>query len=296
MSVNTRILTTEFEYSAQESFQDLLQLLEEHGQNAKVIAGGTDLIIQMKKKVVSPRHLINIMKLSDLHFIKEEDKWLRIGATTRWSEIVNFCDKKQKYAALYEASHSIGKVQVRNMGTIGGNLCTASPAADSAPALLVLNSQVKLVNLHGERILNLEDFFKGVNTTVLAPNEIMTEVRIPVDHDGRGSAFKKIIRVGSDISKISCAVALKRKGDVCTYCQVAMGAVAPVPLRIKGVSDLVVDKKVTPALVEKMGKTISKAIKPISDVRSTSEYRKSVAATLFKDVFWSAWRRAGSEE
>ena len=123
MTVNTRILKAQFEYLAPDALQEAGQLLNQYGADAKVIAGGTDLLVQMKKEVISPRYLIDIMKIADLSFIKTENGWLRIGAATKWSEFVEFCSKDPKYVALYEASRSVGKVQVRNMGTIGGNLC-----------------------------------------------------------------------------------------------------------------------------------------------------------------------------
>lgn len=296
MAVNTRILKTEFEYFTPDNFHKALQLLDQYSPDVKVIAGGTDLLIQMKKEVISPRYLINIMKISDTSFIKVENGWLRIGAATKWREVMEFCAKDRKYAALYEASSSVGKVQVRNMGTIGGNLCTASPAADSAPALLVFNSRVKLANMQGERILNLKDFFKGVNVTAMASNEIMTEIQIPSIQNGMGSAFMKTTRVGADISKINCAVAVERQGDLCTSCRIGIGAVAPVPMRIQEAERIVVGKRVDTSLVEEMGQKAIEEIKPITDIRSTTEYRRQVAAILLKDVFWKAWQRAGGKE
>jgi carbon-monoxide dehydrogenase medium subunit len=273
-----------------------LHLLDQYGSDANVIAGGTDLLVQMKNEVISPSHLINIMKISEMSFIKAEEGWLRIGAATKWHEVVEFCARDRKYTALYEASCSLGKVQVRNMGTIGGNLCTASPAADSAPALLVFNSRVKLTSAQGERIISLEDFFKGVNLTAMAPNEIMTEIQIPSINNGMGSAFMKITRVGADISKISCAVALERQGDICASCKIAMGAVAPVPMRIDQADRIVIGKKIDAFLVEEMGKKVSEEINPITDIRSTTEYRRKTAAILLKDVFWKAWHRAGGDK
>jgi carbon-monoxide dehydrogenase medium subunit len=296
ITLNTRILKAEFEYFTPNTIQEALHLLEQYGLDANVIAGGTDLLVQMKNEVISPSHLINIMKISEMSFIKAEEGWLRIGAATKWHEVVEFCAKDRKYTALYEASCSLGKVQVRNMGTIGGNLCTASPAADSAPALLVFNSRVKLTSSKGERIINLEDFFKGVNLTAMAPNEIMTEIQIPSINKGTGSAFMKITRVGADISKISCAVALERQGDICVSCKIAMGAVAPVPMRIDQADKIVIGKKVDASLVEEMEKKVSQAINPITDIRSTAEYRRRTASILLNDVFWKAWHRAGRDK
>lgn len=293
--MNTRILQSEFEYFAPNTLQEALQLIDQHGSKAKVIAGGTDLLIQMKLDMISPHYLIPIMKIPEINFIRQEKEWLRIGAGATWKDWLVFCAKEQKYAALYEAACSLGKVQVRNMATIGGNLCTASPAADSAPPLLVFQARVKLASVKGERILQLEDFFKGVNETAMAANELMTEIQIPVLHEGMGSCFQKITRVSADISKISCAVAVERKKDICTSCRIAMGAVAPVPMRINKAEEIIRGKKVNPSLVEELGRKLAKEIKPITDIRSTSDYRRQVATVLHKNVFWKAWQRAGGD-
>lgn len=293
MAVNTRILKPEFEYFLPKSLEEALQLLVQCGPEAKVIAGGTDLLVQMKQEVISPRYLINIMNIPELQFIKKEKDWLRIGAATRWSEIIKFFAKDDKYHALSEASRSLGKIQVQNMGTIGGNLCTASPAADSAPALLALNSQLKLASLKGEKTLSIEDFFTGVNETALATNEILTEMKIPPLQKGTGSAFLKITRVGADISKISCAVAVERQGEICKSCQIVLGAVAPVPLKLQKATQIIDGEYVDSSLLDEAGHKVSEEIKPITDIRSTADYRRRVAAVLFKDVFWKAWERAG---
>lgn len=295
MKGNTRILRQQFEYLEPETIQEAAQLLDQYGSEARILAGGTDLLVQLKTETVSASHLINIRKITGLNYIKEAD-WLRIGAATRLCEVLQFCLDRGKYAALYEALQTLGKVQVRNMGTIGGNLCNASPSADTAPPLLVFDSRVKLLNVEGERILGLEAFFKGVNITTMAPNEIMTEIEIPPLKNSMGSAFMKTGRVGVDISKISCAVAVERHGGLCARCRIAMGAVAPVPMRMNDSEEILVDKKVDASLIEEIGQKVAEEIEPITDVRSTAGYRRQIAASLFKDVFWKAWDRAGGEE
>ncbi len=295
MQGNTRILKQKFEYLEAETIREAAQLLNQYGSEARILAGGTDLLVQLKKETVSASHLINIRKITGLSYIKEAD-WLRIGAATRLCEVLQFCLSHGKYTALYEALQSLGKVQVRNMGTIGGNLCNASPSADTAPPLLVFDSRVKLLNVEEERTIDLDDFFKGVNTTAMAPNEIMTEIEIPSVQNSTGSAFMKTVRVGVDISKISCAVAVERHGDLCARCRIAMGAVAPVPMRMNDSEEILLDKKVDASLIEKIGQKVAEEIKPITDIRSTGGYRRQIAASLFKDVFWKAWDRAGGEE
>lgn len=291
---NTRILAKEFDYFEPETIQEVVRLLDKYGTDAKVIAGGTDLLVQMKQGTARPSYLISVKKISELNHIVE-DKKLRIGAAVLLREVLNFCAKNGRYSAFSEAIRSLGKVQVRNMGTIGGNLCNASPAADSAPPLLVFDARVKLSNLGGERVIPLEDFFRGVNVTAMAANEILTEIQISQIPEGFGSAFLKIARVGADISKVSAAVAVERKADVCVSCRIALGAVAPVPMRVKGAEKLLIGKRVEAGLPEEVGRKSAEEIKPLTDLRSTVEYRKQVAAVLVRDALWKAWLRAGGE-
>jgi carbon-monoxide dehydrogenase medium subunit len=290
--MNTRILAAKFEYFAPKTIRESIDLLDRYGRDSKPLAGGTDLLVQMKKEAISPRYLIDLGKIPDLSFIRIEDGWLKIGGATKWSEILTFCGANRKYAVLSDAVSSLAKVQIRNMGTIGGNLCTASPAADSAPPLLVLGSRVKLEGPGGERLVGLEDFFVGVNQTVIASNEIMTEIQIPPVKETTGSAFVKMTRVGADLSKISCAVCVEREGDTCTDCRIAMGAVAPVPLRIEAVGRIMNGKKVRPSVVEEMSRLAAGEIQPIDDIRSTAAYRRAMSAVMLRDVFWKAWHRA----
>ncbi len=292
MPVNTRIIAHDFEYFTPKTIAETLQLLTRYGKDAKIIAGGTDIVPHLKYEKITPDCLINIMKISELGDINK-DNGLRIGAAAKLRDIMRICDGDENYTALYEAVSSIGKIQVINMGTLGGNLCTASPAADSAPALLVLKGLVKILSEQGEKLVQLEDFFQGPNKTAMSPDEIMTEIQVPRIGKGSGSAFKKKSRVASDISKISCAVAVEREGETCNACRIAMGAVAAVPIRMFSTEKILAENKIDETIIDEAGKMVSEEIKPITDMRSTEDYRKQVAGVLFMDVFKLAWQRAG---
>jgi carbon-monoxide dehydrogenase medium subunit len=292
---NTRILTHDFDYFSPDSLTAVLELFEKFGRDAVIIAGGTDVVPQLKYNVISPAALINIKKIPELNYIKEENG-LNIGATTRLRDVEQFCAKSKDYVCLHDALSSIGKIQVMNMGTLAGNLCTASPAADSAPALLVMDGQVKLSSSKGDRVIDLKEYFQGPRKTVKVFDELMTEIRIPPIREGVGSAFIKIARVGSDISKITCAVSVERKNDSCVSCKVAMGAVASTPIRIFEAENMLENKKVTEALLDEAGELIALQIQPMTDVRSTETYRRQIAKILFKDTFQKAWQRTGGEK
>ena len=292
---NTRILMQEFDYYSPSTLQEALRFLEEHGDEAKVMAGGTDLLVQMKQEVIAPKYLINIRNIQDLSMI-EHGKDLKVGAAVLLHDALHFIKGDKRFRALSDALESLAEVQVRNMGTLGGNLCNASPAADSAPPLLVYNAKVKLASAGGERTLPLEDFFKDVNRTDLANGEMMIEIILPYPEEGTGGAFMKTKRVGADISKISCAISVTRERDICLSSKIAFGSVAKVPIRIKAAEKALRKEKVTETLLLRVGQLIMSEINPISDIRSTAEYRREMAKVLFLDVFDLAWQRAGDNE
>lgn len=293
--VDTRIIAHEFDFTAPKGLAELLHLLERYGSKAKIMAGGTDLLTLLKMEKIAPEVIISVMKITELDYIKEEGG-LRIGATTKLGTIRDYCVKKRRYSALYEAISVLGKPQVWNMGTMAGNLCNASPAADTAPPLLVYNGRVKLLGISGERTLGLEEFFKGVNRTALGEGELLVEIQTEKSSERTGSAFMKMARVGADISKVTCAVAVEREGNRCLSCHIALGAVAAVPMRAKAAEKLIRGTEVDEGVIEKAARQVAQEIRPIDDVRSTAEYRRDVAKSLFKDVFSKAWRRAAGEE
>ncbi len=289
--VNTRILAQDFEYLEPSTIKKAASLLEKHGGEAKILAGGTDLIVKMKKGEVNPRYLINIGKIKGLDFIKE-DGGLSIGTATKLRSIESSELIKEKYFVLFEAVKALGKVQARNMGTIGGNICNASPAADSAPALLVLGAQVNTMSSNGTKTIPLEEFFKDPGETTLSPNEFLTEIQIPSPPKLSGGAFLKIARVSADLAKINAAAFIERKGEICKSCRIALGAVAPTPIRMKRAEETLNGKKFDEKLVSQAAQIVSDDIKPITDVRSTVEYRKEVSKWLTENVLKTAWERS----
>ena len=290
--VNTKILTNEFEYHKPNNLAEIFKLITEYGTSAKLIAGGTDIIPGLKYERFSTKHLINIADVQELKYIKE-DQGLRIGAATKLNEIKKFCAGKIQYNGFYDAVSSIAKIQILNMGTLGGNLCTASPAADSAPALLTFEAKVALSNGKTQRVIELIDFFTGVQQTVKESDEVMTEIIIPPVSNQVGSAFRRMVRVAADISKLSCAVLVNRQGDSCQSARVAMGAIAATPVRLISIEGMLENQKIDESVLNEIGNAISEAIQPITDIRSNEMYRKQVAGVLFKDVFQIAWQQAG---
>jgi carbon-monoxide dehydrogenase medium subunit len=289
--INTRILAQEFEYLEPKTIEEAVQSLAKHGNKAKVLAGGTDLLIKMKMGEINPEVLINISRIPSLRYFIE-DRGIRIGALTPFRELEKSRVIKEKYTALFEAVRSVSSAQIKTMGTVGGNLCHASPAADSAPPLIVFGGKIKLIESGHERILALEEFFVGPGETVLSPKELLVEIQIPESYSKIGSAFLKMKRVSADLAKASVAVAVVREGDICKDCRIALGAVAKIPLRARMVEEVLKGKKVTEAVIEQAGNEVGQEIQPITDLRSTAWYRKEVSKVIVRDAIKLAWERA----
>jgi carbon-monoxide dehydrogenase medium subunit len=289
--MNTHILTQEFEFLQPKTIEEAISQLETHGDKAKLIAGGTDLLVRMKTETAHPEVLISIARIPALRYLIH-DKGLRIGALTPFQELEKSSLIREKYSALFEAARSVSRVQIKHMGTVGGNLCHASPAADSAPPLLALSGRVKLVAEGHERVVSLEDFFVGPGKTLLSPKELLVEVQLPDLKDGTGSAFLKVTRVAADAAKLNVAVAIEREKDVCRSCKIALGSVAPKPFRTIEAEGVLKGKRLTEDLIEKASQRASEEIQPITDIRSTVEYRRDVARVLVRDAVKAAWERA----
>jgi carbon-monoxide dehydrogenase medium subunit len=289
--INTHILAQEFEYLEPKTIEEAVQYLAKHGEKATLIAGGTDLLVKMKMGELRPEILVNISRIPALRYLIE-DRGIRIGALTSFRDLERSRVIKEKYTALFEAARSISSVQIKSMGTVGGNLCHGSPAADSAPPLIVLGAMVQLVGDARGRSLPLEEFFVGPGETVLAPNELLVEVQIPEWLSKKGSAFLKMTRVSADLAKVSVAASMVREGDRCKECRIALGAVAKTPLRAKKAEEMMRGEKVEENLIEKTSLQASQEIEPITDNRSTAWYRKEVAKVMVRDAIHLAWERA----
>ena len=268
-------------YKAAE-LKEACALLSQYGERAKILAGGIDVMAAVNRRLLSPEIVISISS-SGLDYIKAEGDSLVIGATTTHSEIVRSALVQEKTPLLVEVTKQIGSPAIRNMGTIGGNLVNASPAADTAIGLLTLGARLKLVSASGERDVAVEGFFTGPGETVLESNEILKEVSISFQNADSRWAWYKLGKRKADIcSIISVAVALDMDGNICRLARIALGAVAPIPLLARQAGGLLEGKKPDEALIEKVAKTASEETTPIDDVRATAWYRRKVSETLVK--------------
>ena len=295
MRSDTKILTQEFEYFAPKTLEETLDLLYKYrNKNTKILAGGTDLLVKMKTLDLKVDYLINIKDIPELNFI-DTDRELKIGAATPLSNIERVKKIKEKYPALYEGIKSMAAITTRNMGTISGNICNASPAADTVPPLIAYNAELKLISKERERAVRVEDFITGVGETVIKKDELVTQVIIPEKPKSSRSAFSKKSRVKADIAKINLAVWLEREGETCKDCRIVLGSVFIKAIRAKKAEALLRGETVNNDLISEIAKKASKEIKPIDDIRSTAEYRTNMTKVMIEDTIEVAWERAGGE-
>jgi CO/xanthine dehydrogenase FAD-binding subunit len=251
--------------------------------NARLIAGGTDLLVQQRKakpRVAVP--LISLRSVPELLCMDVDGDRLRIGSAVPLTDVAAWQGMCERFPVLVDSIRVLGSRQIRNVATLGGNLCNASPAADTAPALLVLHACVELVGLGGTRELPLADFLCGPGQTALQPGEILTAVILPAPPAGARMAFLRKGRVQMDLAIVILAVLLLMDDDVCVDARVAAGAVAPVPLRLGEAESILRGSQLDDATIDRARVAVGPAIAPISDLRSSAEYRRQLLSVYVK--------------
>ncbi len=265
-----------YEYHEPQSLAEATSLLAAYGENARVLAGGTDLIVQMRKGVLLPQHLINIKKIPGLDRITVNEDTIDIGAAVTLNEAEKFLAAYPEYAVLGQAMHSVASVQIRHRATLAGNLCNASPAADTAPALVVLGAKVKLHGTHGDRLVAVEKFFAGPRKTVLLNGEVVSAVVLPrLSPQAKSVFLRKARRPSVDLATVNVAAFSDQ-----TSFRLALGAVAPTVIRVRTAEELIKHEGLSPATIDKAAELARQAAKPISDIRGSAAYRLELVATL----------------
>ena len=284
-----------FEYYEPTTLSEALDTLAEEGDDGAALAGGTDLLLRIRRRVRLYRSVVNIKYVPGLNGLDwTPTEGLTFGALTTFRAIETDSTVRARYPALAEAARVVAGVQLRNLATVGGNLGNASPAADSVPPLVALGASVTIASKAGERTLPVEDCLTGPGTTVLAPGEIFTTVRVPPSPAPSGNAYARFgPRSAMDIGIVSVAasVTLDAEGR-CQDCRVALGAVSPVPLRARAAEEVLSGETLTPALAERAGELAADAAQPITDVRGSADYRRAMARVLTTRVLQGAAERA----
>jgi carbon-monoxide dehydrogenase medium subunit len=276
--VNTRILASEFEYFEPRTINEAVNLLAKYGQEARVLAGGSDLIVDMKVEKVNPKYLIYIGKIPELRSIAKVGNEVVVGANATFFDLIK-SPLLQSFPILLEALKSI-QLEIKMMGTIGGNICSAAPTASTATPLLVLNAWVKVVSARGSRTIPIEKVYVGNRKTSLAPDELLTEIHLPVLDSRYGTAFGEIK------TKIKFAVVIGRRGDVCEHCRIAIGGDVEVAKRVEKAEKLLEGKVFNERAIEEACDAVVEEIDP------DNWYVREVAKYLFPKVVREAWEKA----
>ena len=279
----------DFDYYAPDSLAEACEVLESFGTKAKVLSGGTDVISKVKSGLLFPEVLISLKKLEGLKKIEYVvGKGVVIGARATHNDLVNSSVLNDKYLSVSEAAHHMASNQIRNIGTVGGNLCNAVPSADLPPILIALGATIKLVGSNGERTMLLEDFFTGPMKTVITENEILEEIVIP-DQSSTGSNYIKFgLRRSGALAVVGIAVAVTVNGETITDAKISIGAAAPTPMRAREAEDFLRGKTISEELLAEAGVIASKESKPISDIRGSAEYRRDLVRVFTKRALHKA--------
>ena len=285
-----------FDYAAPESLEEAFALLEQHGDEAKILAGGHSLIPMMKLRFASPEFLIDINNIPGLSYIKEEDGYLKIGAMTREAELEASKIIHDKYPIFLDATKLIADPQVRNMGTIGGNIAHGDAANDHPAVMMALRAEVIISSAESHRSVPIDEFFYGFYMTAVQPNEILTEIRIPIPGAGTGSAYHKLERKVGDYATAGVAVQLTLdKNGVCTYAGIGLTNVNPTPMRAARSEEVLVGHKPDAERIELAGQYASEDCSPSSDLRGDEEYKRAMVKVLTKRMITKAIERAHSK-
>ncbi len=269
-----------FDYLRPQSLAEALEFLHKQPETCRVLAGGTDLLVLIRRSVASPAHLLDIKALPETgRFEYTLGEGLLIGAAVTVNRLAESPLVREKYPALADAAGALATYQVRNRATLVGNICNASPGSDLAPALLVFEARVRVKSLNGSREIPIDEFFTGVKKTVLKPDELVTEVFLPDPGEGDKSVYLKQGRVkGHDLAVAGVAVRLTGSKKLC----LAVSALAPAPLRLRHLEEMLNAVGFDAVTAEKAALEVEHFIRPISDIRASAEYRKHIAAALLK--------------
>ena len=274
------------------SVQEASRLLKQHGPGGRFLAGGTDLVIAMKEKGLVPKYVVDLKKIAGLSGIRENsDGSISIGALTTMRDVEISPLIKSKYPFLAQSAAEVGSIQIRNRATVGGNMANATPSADVAPALIALEATAKISGESGERTLPLEEFFRGPGQTAMGADEILTEVTIPkTSAQLVGEYIKFSPREMMDLAYVGVAVVynIGNQDRKCSAMRIVLGAVAPTPIRAKKAEAILEGQTLSEALAEKAGAIAAEEAKPISDVRSTADYRRAMVGAMTKRAILNA--------
>jgi carbon-monoxide dehydrogenase medium subunit len=285
-----------FEYFAARSVEEALDFLTKHGEDAKLLAGGHSLIPAMKLRLASPRYLIDLGTVPGLRGVRVDGDALAIGALTIHADVASSDLVGRRLPALADAARVIGDVQVRNRGTIGGSVAHADPGADFPVILTALNASFVAVSPTASRTIPVDGFFVDFFTTVLKPNEVLTEIRIPLPPSGAGTAYQKLAHPASGYVVVSAgALVLRDASGRCASARIAIGGVASGPLRAKATEAALRGQPLTAKAIAEAAAKAAEGSDPVEDIYASAEYRRHMATVLARRAIEQAIERASQK-
>ncbi len=275
-------------YYEPQSVSEAVSLLDKYKGEAKVVAGGTDLVVGMNNYHIVPKCLVNLNTISGLDCLKfKEGMGLKIGALATITSLQESEELKEKYPMIYQAANQFANPAIRNMATVGGNLCNAAPSADMAPSLIALAAKVKIAGPNGERIIPLEEFFAGAKKTVLQAGEMLVEIKVPeLPSNAKGVYFKYAMKSKADLPVVGVAVVVVLDEDeICRDIKIVLSNVAPMPIRARSAEDLLKGKKADNELIEQCGQAAYDEARPrAGSTRVSAEYKKEMVKVFTKKL------------
>jgi carbon-monoxide dehydrogenase medium subunit len=283
-----------FEYHAPTNLQEALNLLRQHGDDAKLLAGGTGLINLMKQRLAQPAVIVDIRNLSDLNYVRAEDGQLRIGALTTHRQVETSPIALERVPLLANTYKHVATIRIRNIATVGGGLAHADPNQDPPPAYLVLGASVKAVSPSGERIIPVEDLFVDYYETILQPDELLTEIQVPVPSPNAGSAFIKFLpKTADDYATVSAAALLTLgEGDVCQDVRLAFGSAGSTAIRARNAENSLRGQKASVEAFRVAAAAAKDEVDPLSDPRGSAEYKRDMAEVFARRALEQAFADA----
>lgn len=275
--------------------EECLQLIDQYGPDTRLLAGGTDLVVRLRSRAIKVKAIISLNEIPELERVYRVDGGLQIGTMARLMDLSKSEQLSGPWQVIKTGAGNVSSMQVRNVATIGGNTCNASPSADTVPGLIAVNAVVNIAGNNGERNLPLEDFFVGPGRTVLEKGEMVTGFTLPDLPQGTGTAYKKYaIRGSSDIAIVGVGARLKLSNTgIIEETKLVLSAVAPTPLLVPAIEKLLVGKVLTDELAEQAAQMAADSCTPITDARGTKEYRKEMVRVWTRHVLKEANKNAG---
>jgi CO/xanthine dehydrogenase FAD-binding subunit len=293
------MLLPRFQYHEPSSLAEACRIMAELGGGVRPIAGGTDLVVNMRRRTVAPEHVVSLGRIKELRAMDLSDRVFTIGACCTIASLAESSAIASRFHALNEGALSLGSPLVRNLATAGGNLVTARPAADLPPPLMAYGARVTLQSSQEQRVVPLDQFFVGPGRTIMKPTEILTSIVFETSPPFSGSSYIKLgTRRALEISIVSVAsfLALERPGGRIQSARIVLGAVAPVPVRARDAENTLIGEIPGQPLFVKAGDTAAGESKPIDDHRGTAGYRRDMVAVLTKKTLQAALERAKASE